>query len=75
MDLWSCSKIILGSTRKYFKRSGEIGALFSSSKRALTHLGGPHYCMGIIPYETNKCIARQLNSTSADSDQTATLLA
>ena len=34
-DLWSTVKIILGSTRKYFKRAGEIWALFSNNKEAL----------------------------------------
>ena len=40
-DLRSSCKIILGSTRKYFKGAGEIWALFSGSKGALTPTGNP----------------------------------
>ena len=35
-DFWSSSKIILGSTKKYFENAGKIQALFSGRKGALT---------------------------------------
>ena len=38
-DLGNSSRIILGSTRQYLKRAGEIWALFSGSKGALKTTG------------------------------------